>query len=72
MWKWGVELNLEEKKFPDWKDLKVNIIEVNAFEDKEIEIEPTYLCTKRIEIIEICLNQANQVKYKRPGNIKII
>ena len=35
MWRWGVELNLEEKKFPDWKDLKVNIIEVNAFEDKE-------------------------------------
>ena len=26
MWKWGVELNLEEKKFPDWKDLKVNVM----------------------------------------------
>ena len=31
-----MKLNLEDKKFPDWKDLKVNIIEVNAFEDKEI------------------------------------
>ena len=26
MWRWGVELNLEEKKFPDWKVLKVNIM----------------------------------------------
>ena len=31
-----MKLKLEDKKSPGRKDLKVNIIEVNAFEDKEI------------------------------------
>ena len=36
MWRWGVELNLEEKKFPDWKKFESEYNEVNAFEDNEI------------------------------------
>ena len=36
MWSWSVKLKLEDKKFSGWKDLKLNIFEVNAFEDKEI------------------------------------
>ena len=35
MWRWSMKLKLKDKKSPGWKDLKVNIIEVNAFEDKE-------------------------------------